>query len=112
LQRPLSSSLEALPESAVAIALDSSDSLPQRVDGEARQSHISIAQEAAFSRLCPIQDAYDFWSLLEGRSVARVGSCVRPLQDWIVFAHYSHQAFLQQSMIEELQIILGRQLNE
>jgi hypothetical protein len=38
------------------------------VDGEAKQSHVTIAQEAAISRLCPIQDAHDFWSLMEGRS--------------------------------------------
>jgi hypothetical protein len=44
------------------------------VDGEAKQSHLSIAQEAAISRLCQIQDAYDFWSLLEGSSSPDTGS--------------------------------------
>jgi hypothetical protein len=33
------------------------------VDGEAKQSYVQIAQEAAISRLCPIQDAYDFWGI-------------------------------------------------
>jgi hypothetical protein len=44
------------------------------VDGEAKQSHVEIAQEAAISRLCLIQDAYDFWSLSEGRSSPDTGS--------------------------------------
>jgi hypothetical protein len=44
------------------------------VDGEAKQSHVSISRYAAISRLCPIQDAHDFWSLLEnGRSSPDTG---------------------------------------
>jgi hypothetical protein len=44
------------------------------IDGEAKQSHVSIAQEAAVSRLSPIQDAHDFWSLLEDRRSPVTGS--------------------------------------
>jgi hypothetical protein len=33
------------------------------VHGEAKQSHVDIAQEAAISRLCIVQDAYDFWGM-------------------------------------------------
>jgi hypothetical protein len=32
------------------------------VHGEAKSSQVETAQEAAIPRLCPIQDAYDFWS--------------------------------------------------
>jgi hypothetical protein len=42
------------------------------VGGEAKQSHVKTAQEAAISRLCPIQDAYDFWNM--GRSSPDTGS--------------------------------------
>jgi hypothetical protein len=52
------------------------------VDSEAKQSHLEIAQEAPVSRLYPIQDAYDFWSLLEeqaSRSSSGTGSGAPPL---------------------------------
>jgi hypothetical protein len=35
------------------------------VESEARSQAVSVAQQADISRLCPIQDAYDFWALLE-----------------------------------------------
>jgi hypothetical protein len=37
------------------------------VDSEARPQAVSVGQQAAISRLCPIQDAYNFWALLEER---------------------------------------------
>jgi hypothetical protein len=52
-------------------------SLTPLVNSEARPAYVSMAQQAAISRLCPIQDAYDFWSLLdekEGRSSPDTGS--------------------------------------
>jgi hypothetical protein len=42
------------------------------VDGEAKQSHVDIAQEAAISRLCIVQDAYDSWNM--GRNSPDTGS--------------------------------------
>jgi uncharacterized protein YifE (UPF0438 family) len=55
-------------------ALESIDisSFTPLVNGEANQSHVEIAHEAAISRLCPIWDAYDFWSM--GRSSPVTGS--------------------------------------
>jgi hypothetical protein len=37
------------------------------VDSEARPACVSVVQQAAISRLCPIQDVHDFWALLEER---------------------------------------------
>jgi hypothetical protein len=46
--------------SVVLADKDSSNFVPL-FDGETKQSHLVIAQQAAISRLCPIQDAHDFW---------------------------------------------------
>jgi hypothetical protein len=50
--------------SAALAGQDLSDFAP-KVDGEARFQCVSIAQQAAISRLCLIQDAHDFWGLQE-----------------------------------------------
>jgi hypothetical protein len=65
--------------SAGLIGQDLSNFTPL-VDSEARSQAVSVAQQPAVSRLCPIQDAYDFWPLLEerlkkeGRSSPATGS--------------------------------------
>jgi hypothetical protein len=61
--------------SAALVGKDLSNFVPL-VDGEAKQSAVSVAHQAAISRLCPIQDAHEFWSLLEekGRSSPDIGS--------------------------------------
>jgi hypothetical protein len=48
--------------SAALAGQDLSDFAP-KVDSEARSQCASIAQQAAISRLCLIQDAQDFWRI-------------------------------------------------
>jgi hypothetical protein len=48
--------------SAALVGQDLSSFAPL-VDSEARAQCVSIAQQAAISRLCLIQDARDFWGL-------------------------------------------------
>jgi hypothetical protein len=52
--------------SAALVGMESSSFTPL-VDSEARPQCVSVAEQAAISRLCPIQDAFDFWALLEER---------------------------------------------
>jgi hypothetical protein len=61
-------------EFSVALADKDLSNFVPLVDGEAKQSCVSIAQQAAISKLCPIQDAHDFWSQVDGRSSQDTGS--------------------------------------
>jgi hypothetical protein len=50
-------------EYSSALSLMNLSSFEPQVDAEAKQSSLSIAHEAAISRLCLVQDAIDFWEL-------------------------------------------------
>jgi hypothetical protein len=39
------------------------DDFTPLVHGEAKLSSVQMAQEASSSRLCSVQDAYDFWGM-------------------------------------------------
>jgi hypothetical protein len=61
--------------SAALVGMDLSNFVPP-VGAEAKQSCVDMAQEAAISRLCISQDAYDFWDL--HRISADTGSGAAP----------------------------------
>jgi hypothetical protein len=69
-----------MPEFSAGLIGQGLSNFIQLVDSEARSQAVSVAQQAAVSRLCQIQDAYDFWALLEerlkkeGRSIPATGS--------------------------------------
>jgi hypothetical protein len=74
--------------SAALSGLDNSDFTPQ-ASSEAKHSQVATAEEAAISRLCPVQDGYDFWEL---------NGCV-------VFANHVHppmEAPLQHTPVQAL----------
>jgi hypothetical protein len=52
-------------EYSAALAGQDLSSFAPLVDGEANPQCVSIAQQAATSRLCMIQDAQDFWGIQE-----------------------------------------------
>jgi hypothetical protein len=51
----------AMSEFASALSQMNLSSFDPLVDAEAKQSSLDIAQEAAMSRLCIVQDATDYW---------------------------------------------------
>jgi hypothetical protein len=59
--------------SSALSALDLKDFTPQ-VAAEAKQSQVETAEEAAISRLCPIQDSFDFWELSRSSSATVSGA--------------------------------------
>jgi hypothetical protein len=59
---------ECMAQYSAAMGQMNTEDFTPLVDPETKQRRLIIAQEAAVSRLCPIQDAYDFWNLNGGRS--------------------------------------------
>jgi hypothetical protein len=57
---------------SVALEAMNLENFTPLVNGEAKLSQVETAHQAAISRLCPIQDAYNFWGL--GRSSPGTGS--------------------------------------